>query len=629
MSRISINSNIASLNTQRRFEKSSSALQESFSRLSSGLRINRAVDDASGLAISTALRTDSRVFVQGVRNINDAVSLLNIAEGAASELSSILIRTRELATQSANGTLSYAQRKALDQEGKALVEEYNRILNSTDFNNQQLIDGNLEELRVQAGYGEDGSITFGLGDGLARTVGDGSFGAGTDFDVTADEARQVALEDLNGDGNLDLAVSTWSGVNILMGNGDGSFKGEDVYAPGAVNARGLVIGDVNLDGVADIVHSSYAAAGQGSIGVMIGNGDGSFRAGVSYVTPDPRGEHDIVLTDLNGDNTLDVILTAETGPNILLGNSDGSFRQGTVAFGATALTRTVHTADVNSDGNMDILAGEDDGVFTVHIGRGDGTFSTGVSYVADPTSGDAYAVKSGDFDGDGILDVVATGYDGGGFLSISIGNGDGTFKAATSYVSDGGALRMEVEDFDQDGNLDLAVADWASPDRINLYLGNGDGSFKGRTSSAVSSPEGLTVGDVNNDGAIDLVTGNWTNDSVTILLANTQEVNTLTTFDLSTRQGALDSIEQIDAALIRVNEELAGIGAAQSRFSTAVANLQVASENYEAASSQIRDVDVAEEAANLVRNQILQQAAASVLSQANQTPSLALRLLQG
>ena len=115
MSSITINSNIASLNAQRRFAKSSQSLQDSFTRLSSGLRINRSSDDAAGLAIAESLNVDSRVFAQGIRNLNDGISLLNVAEAATGEISNILFRLRELATQSANGTLSKEQRGALDE----------------------------------------------------------------------------------------------------------------------------------------------------------------------------------------------------------------------------------------------------------------------------------------------------------------------------------------------------------------------------------------------------------------------------------------------------------------------------------------------------------------------------------
>jgi flagellin-like hook-associated protein FlgL len=123
---ITINSNLASLNTQRRLGENSKALEQCYTRLSSGMRINRASDDAAGLAVSESLNVDAKVFTQGIRNLNDGISLTNIAEGALHELSTITIRQRELATQAANGTLSLVQRQALNQEANALVSEFNR-----------------------------------------------------------------------------------------------------------------------------------------------------------------------------------------------------------------------------------------------------------------------------------------------------------------------------------------------------------------------------------------------------------------------------------------------------------------------------------------------------------------------
>src|SRR4051812_31159725 len=121
MATIRLLTNTASLNAQRQLTKSTASLSRSFERLSSGLRINRPSDDAAGLAISAGLDIDARVFTQGVRNVNDGISLLNIAEGALDELSNVVLRLRELATQSANGALASQQRSALDQEAQDLT----------------------------------------------------------------------------------------------------------------------------------------------------------------------------------------------------------------------------------------------------------------------------------------------------------------------------------------------------------------------------------------------------------------------------------------------------------------------------------------------------------------------------
>ena len=132
--KVTLGSNIASLRGQRQFDKTSAELGTVFERLASGQRINRASDDAAGLAIADALRSDTRVLRQGVRNLNDGLSLLNITDKALENLSGIVIRLQELSEQSANGVYSDMQRKAIDREAQALREEYQRIGATTRFN---------------------------------------------------------------------------------------------------------------------------------------------------------------------------------------------------------------------------------------------------------------------------------------------------------------------------------------------------------------------------------------------------------------------------------------------------------------------------------------------------------------
>ena len=120
VSRLTINSNIPALNAQRSLGNATRQLGESFTRLSSGLRINKSSDDAAGLAISESLKSDTRLFNQGVRNLNDGLSLLNVADGALNELTNIVTRLSELAEQSSNGTFSNKQRLALDKEAQSV-----------------------------------------------------------------------------------------------------------------------------------------------------------------------------------------------------------------------------------------------------------------------------------------------------------------------------------------------------------------------------------------------------------------------------------------------------------------------------------------------------------------------------
>jgi flagellin len=140
---VRIFNNIASLNAQRILGTNNDRLAKSVERISSGIRINRAADDAAGLAISEALRSDIRASRQAVRNANDGISLINIAEGALNEQASILIRLRELASQASTGTVGSTERQTVQLEFDALRLEIDRISATTEFNGQKLVDGSL------------------------------------------------------------------------------------------------------------------------------------------------------------------------------------------------------------------------------------------------------------------------------------------------------------------------------------------------------------------------------------------------------------------------------------------------------------------------------------------------------
>ena len=169
---LTINTNIAALNAQRRLGNSTADLRQSFERLSSGLRIVRARDDAAGLAIADSLRADQRIASVAIRNANDGISLISIADGALGELSNVLTRMAELSEQSANGTLSSTQRSALNQEFVALGSEIERIANTTTFNNLQLLSGGAS-VSLQVGFdsGANSQISFTGVNGTLESIG--------------------------------------------------------------------------------------------------------------------------------------------------------------------------------------------------------------------------------------------------------------------------------------------------------------------------------------------------------------------------------------------------------------------------------------------------------------------------
>jgi flagellin len=148
-----VNTNVASINAQRNLSTVSERLGGNFRRLSTGLRISTAADDAAGLAISERLRSQVRSLEQGKRNANDGISLVQTAEGALNEVSSILTRLRELAIQSSNGSVSDQDKATLNEEFTSLVSEVDRIGRSTEFNGVKLLDGSSSSVSFQVGFG--------------------------------------------------------------------------------------------------------------------------------------------------------------------------------------------------------------------------------------------------------------------------------------------------------------------------------------------------------------------------------------------------------------------------------------------------------------------------------------------
>jgi flagellin len=166
-----INTNVLSINAQRNLSSTTRSLSRALERLSSGSRINRAGDDAAGLAISEGLQSQVRGLKVAVRNTNDAVGFLNTAEGALGEITNITQRIRELAIQAANGTLSVTDRNYLESEKDALIEEFNRIASQTQFNGVTLLDGSFQTTNLQVGVNKGETIAFRIGDARASSMG--------------------------------------------------------------------------------------------------------------------------------------------------------------------------------------------------------------------------------------------------------------------------------------------------------------------------------------------------------------------------------------------------------------------------------------------------------------------------
>ena len=608
---ISFGSSIGSLKAQRQLGKVSAEVSTVFERLSSGQRINKASDDAAGLSVVSSLQTDRRVFTQGIRNYNDGISLLNVADGAIEQLSTIVIRLKELAEQAANGIYGVNQRKALDAEAQDLSREYFRIERTTTFNGRGVFFAEFGELRLQGGYGTTGGIQSGLG----GAIGTGSFGADTSYtEVGTNVSTAISLGDLNGDGILDLVDAGYGIARVRLGTGSGTFGAATSYTSGGYD---ISLGDLNGDGILDLVGGEG-----GTATVRLGTGSGTFGADTSYTMT--GGVNALSLGDLNGDGILDLV-TTNGATNVRLGSGNGTFGAAVSYSTASNNTYDLSLGDLNGDGVLDLVTVgySSDGFTNVRLGRGDGTFGAAATYSGGATNGLGW-LSLGDLNGDGVLDLVTSGYGSG----VRLGRGDGTFGTQTALSIFGDT---SLGDLNGDGILDLVTAQ----NGTEVRLGTGSGAFGPGvyyTSGGSFYSRAATLGDLNGDGVLDIAAagydGGFNSSATTRLSQVVSGVSPLLSFKLTSRADALQALSQFDQARNRLSTQRGIIGAFQSRITVAGNVLQASAENYAAAAGRIKDADVADESSKLVRTQILQQAASAVLAQANQQPSLALQLIK-
>lgn len=613
MAVISLNSNVTALRAQRQLGQADNVWLTSLERLSTGLRINHASDDPAGLALASNLSVSSRVYGRAVLNGNDGISLLNIAQDSLGQLSSILTRLQELASQAANGVLSLNQRSALDTEASQLSAEYNRIVGSTSFNGRNVLDGSVSDLILQLGMGSKESLSSDVGDNLRRTSGTGSFQ--TSVSVAGGVVLSQCIADFNGDGKLDIYYYDGTfGDTMLTGKGDGTFN-RSLISVGGVEPDEAVAGDVDNDGDVDILISSSTS---NVVLLARNNGNGTFAAPttISFVA-----RSNLNLADINGDGKLDLIGNSGTTVYSYLGNGAGAFSLASSFAADTGLSK-ITTGDFNGDGKADIITGGSN-TATVRLSNGSGSFTT--AYTASVgASATVRSLAAGDINHDGKMDLVV-GIDAQ--VETFLGNNDGTLQSATTINTGAGIQRAYLADINVDGNLDLVVGS-AGDTKVSTFLNNGDGTFGARISKATANATNyLLIGDYNNDGIPDAASIDVSG-SIKTLMSSTSNVWTVQRFDLTTASAARASLSLIDTALQKVESELGAIGATQSRLSIAVNSVMERRDNFLAAESRIQDADVASESAELLRSSILKQACQAVMAQANQIPALALPLLQ-
>jgi Bacterial Ig-like domain (group 3)/FG-GAP-like repeat/Abnormal spindle-like microcephaly-assoc'd, ASPM-SPD-2-Hydin len=303
-------------------------------------------------------------------------------------------------------------------------------------------------------------------------------------------ASSVAVADVNGDGKPDIVVTNcgvmYSGcgykatVGVLLSNGDGTFQTAVIYGSGGYHASSVAVADVNGDGKPDLLVANCSDGGctNGTVGVLLGNGDGTFKTAVTYGTGGYFATS-VAVADVNGDGKPDLLVANECSDDqcatngtvgVLLGNGDETF-QTAVSYDSGGLeASSVAVADVNGDGKPDLLVANGcvssnnctNGTVGVLLGNGDGTFQTAVTYGSGGHGTDSVVVA--DVNGDSKPDIVVANYCASsndcsdGMLGVLLGNGDGTFQAAVTYgESSGYATSVAVADVNGDGKPDLVV----------------------------------------------------------------------------------------------------------------------------------------------------------------------------
>ncbi|HBF07585.1 MAG TPA: flagellin, partial [Gammaproteobacteria bacterium] len=632
-----INTNVLSLNAQRQLNKSQQSQATSIERLSSGLRINSAKDDAAGLAISTRFETQVRGLNQAVRNANDGISLAQTAEGALQETGSILQRMRELAVQSANDSNSDQDRLSIQSEVDQLYDELERISETTEFNGVKLLDGSA------------GTRTFQIGANSGQTL---------DFSLETVTASSLNLNSSSAQGELNSGrVGAASGVadDAVEINGVG------ISAPAADTAVGVADAINAITGQTGVTANAYntVSGGQGATGITDGtldiNGDtvaasGSMDELVKNINRDVAG-----VTASLGTNG-ELVLSNDTGDNITVTNGEE------LGFEAAATYQGYVSLSNASNEEIEITLGDagtaaDVQALGFNVSSGSDNITSGATNGAAITAADAIQINGVD------LGAVGTGSNvSAADIATAINNIKGETgveaKATTSVE-----YAFDVDNFDLSTETTIngiVVSGDGTPDSFQTMNDvvtaiNGAG-IQGVVASVNEETGGLVL---TSDAGINITvsqsaggpfggagTGETTFGSLElsttggqdIIIESKQSTEALKDTALGklglTDQGgnstsaglglsvttvanASLAIERIDDALDKVSSARANLGAFQNRLGSTISNLENVSQNLSAANSRIQDADFAVETANMSKNQILQQAGISMLAQAN------------
>ena len=583
-----INTNLSAVAAQNSLRTSALNQTTAMERLSSGIRINSAKDDAAGLAISTRMTSNIRGLSAAIRNANDGISLTQTAEGSLSSIGDNLQRIRELAVQSANTGNNESDRAALNTEARQLISEIDRVANNSAFNGIKLLDGSFQNQSLQVGAGNDANdrIAISIGSAKVSALGIGSnssyskiLTAGTNVPTAALVAGDLSIS------GAQIGASVSDGVSFRNADGSAIAKAAAINAASGLTGVTATVGKTTVIGAAATSMSATVANAVMINGVDIGPITGTATSAVDRGTQTAAAVNSKTsqtgVTAVADVSTGVVTLTAADGRNITVSST-------TAGGESTGLKTTTNGA---ASALVGILTSAD--TITIN-GVSVGAVASGAATAGDQVANIVAAINAVSSQ-TGVTALAAatatatTSTTGGGFISLSIAAGDGR-----GIEISGSATAL--------GRAGVAAQASSTTSKITL---------------STNGPNGIVLG-----GSLGLAaTGQVQGYSPSVLMSSGG-------VDLSTANGSQAALSVLDKAINTVTDSRASMGAYQNRLTASVANLEVTSMNLQASRSRILDTDYAKETTKLAKSQIIQQAATAMLAQANQSAQSVLALLK-
>lgn len=671
-----INTNLTAMNTYTQYTKNQSKISSAVAKLSSGYAINSAADNAAGLAISEKMRAQIRGLDKASSNAQDAISLVQSAEGALDSSTEILQRMRELAVQSSSDTNNDSiDRTALQDEFKQLQSELNNISSNTTFNKKNLLDGSLASTTTSVKVGTLANSGMAISTGSVQ-AGSYTFNIGIRQETAAIAAKTGTTTASLGS----TAAATFSSASGVNPSKTGALYNGNYKLSTTVNNDGSLTvtanGDNNQSFKATLSATTLASASAGSTLSLnfessTGAGDG-FGAGLKLTAA--------VSTTTNGLNALasainDTTVSVDGGidaaaatfgvyANMTGGNSvklqasdtGVTFDNGvTVGFDKLAATDATVSLTSAATTTAGVVAGTSSiaaGVTTAVAGT-DGPPATAATQsivltgiAGDYTLGDvktynlqiggnnySYTTTGQEADSNAVADAIGNAIVGS-TMSLTTTNGAKTDTFTAGYTAGTDTVLFTSATTGAAIYSALNVSGSVTTAGLSTGLANKTGTAANQATAAAGhlSATGNTTFSVSKEANAGLTfqVGANEGDEMTINIEKMDsETLGVNSAKVDTQQAAKAAIASVDAAINAVSAQRATLGAVQNRLEYKIDNLNTSSTNLTSAESQIRDVDMAKEMTDFTNANILSQAATAMLAQANSLPQSVLSLIKG